>query len=177
MKNKFYYFCKTLNDKIKKNILKFSNISLVFYNSSPKSSSQELNQISSFCKKHNIPFYIYNNYQLAVKIKAQGIYLDSHNRNFKHLSSNKLKIIGSAHNQIEYFNKLKQRCDLVMFSPIFFNIKYSKNKVIGPIKFNLITAHWKTNVGALGGLRKENIKRLIFLNSKNFGGISFIEEL
>ena len=177
MKNKFYYFCKTLNDKIKKNILKFSNISLVFYNSSPKSSSQELNQISSFCKKHNIPFYIYNNYQLAVKIKAQGIYLDSHNRNFKHLSSNKLKIIGSAHNQLEYFNKLKQGCDLIMLSPFFFNIKYSKNKVIGPIKFNLMTAHWKTKVGALGGLRKENIKRLIFLNSKNFGGISFIEDL
>lgn len=177
MKNKFYYFCKTLNDKIKKNILKFSNISLVFYNSSPKSSSQELNQISSFCKKHNIPFYIYNNYQLAVKIKAQGIYLDSHNRNFKHLSSNKLKIIGSAHNQLEYFNKLKQGCDLIMLSPFLFNIKYSKNKVIGPIKFNLMTAHWKTKVGALGGLRKENIKRLIFLKSKNFGGISFIEDL
>ena len=177
MKNKFYYFCKTLNNKIKKNILKFSNISIVFYNSSPKSSSQELNQISSFCKKHNIPFYIYNNYQLAVKIKAQGIYLDSHNRNFKHLSSNKLKIIGSAHNQLEYFNKLQQGCDLIMLSPFFFNNKYSKNKVIGPIKFNLMTAHWKTKAGALGGLRKENIKRLIFLNSKNFGGISFIEDL
>jgi thiamine-phosphate pyrophosphorylase len=177
MKNKFYYFCKTLNDKIKKNILKFSNISLVFYNSSPKSSSQELNQISSFCKKHNIPFYIYNNYQLAVKIKAQGIYLDSHNRNFKHLSSNKLKIIGSAHNQIEYYNKLKQGCDLIMLSPLFFNIKYSKNKVIGPIKFNLITKHWRTTAGALGGLRQENIKRLVFLKSKNFGGISFIEDL
>jgi hypothetical protein len=40
-----------------------------------------------------------------------------------------------------------------------------------------MTAHWKTTAGALGGLRKENIKRLIFLNSKNFGGISFIEDL
>jgi len=114
---------------------------------------------------------------LAVKIKAQGIYLDSHNRNFKHLSSNKLKIIGSAHNQIEYYNKLKQGCDLIMLSPLFFNIKYSKNKVIGPIKFNLITKHWRTTAGALGGLRQENIKRLVFLKSKNFGGISFIEDL
>jgi thiamine-phosphate pyrophosphorylase len=175
MKNKYYYFCKTLNDKIKKNILKFSDISIVFYNSSPNSSSQELNQITSFCKKHNIPFYVYNNYQLAVKIKAQGIYLDSHNRNFKHLFSNKLKIIGSAHSQLEYFNKLKQGCDLIMLSPLFFNIKYSKNRIIRPIRFNLITKHWKTEVGALGGLNQQNIKRLVFLNSKNLGGVSFIE--
>jgi len=27
----------------------------------------------------------------------------------------------------------------------------------------------------LGGLKQENIKRLDFLNSENFGGISFIE--
>jgi thiamine monophosphate synthase len=177
MKNKYYYFCKTLNDKIKKNILKFSDISVIFYNSFPNTSSQELNKISSFCKKNNIPFYVYNNYQLAVKIKAQGIYLDSRNRNFNHLFSNKLKIIGSAHNQIEYFNKLKQGCDLIMLSPIFSNVKYSKNKVIGPIRFNLITNHWKTKAGALGGLRKENIERLVFLKSKIFGGISFIENL
>jgi thiamine monophosphate synthase len=126
MKNKYYYFCKTLNDKIKKNILKFSDISIIFYNSLPNPSSQELNQISSFCKKNNMPFYVYNNYQLAVKIKAQGIYLDSRNRNFNHLFSNKLKIIGSAHNQMEYFNKLKQGCDLIMLSPIFSNVKYSR---------------------------------------------------
>jgi thiamine monophosphate synthase len=175
MKNKYYYFCKTLNDKIKKNILKFPKINLIFYNSNPESSLQELKQIATFCKQNQIPFYIYNNYQLAVKIKAQGIYLDSCNKSFKHLFANRLKIIGSAHNQIEYFNKLEQGCDLIMLSPLFSNIKYSKNKVIGPIKFNLITNHWKTTAGALGGLRQENIKRLVFLNTKNFGGISFIE--
>jgi thiamine monophosphate synthase len=177
MKNKYYYFCKTLNDKIKKNILKFSNISLIFYNLTPKSSFQELNKIVTFCKKHNIPFYIYNNYQLAVKIKAHGIYLDSHCKNFTHLFSDKLKVIGSAHNQLEYFNKLKQGCDLIMLSPLFSNIKYSENKLIGPIKFNLMTRHWKTKAGALGGLKQENIKKLLFLNTRNFGGVSLIEKL
>ena len=177
MKNKYYYFCKTLNDKIKKNILKFSNLSIIFHNSNPSYKSKDLSEIASFCKKNNIPFYVQNNYLLAIKIKAHGIYLDSYNKNFRHLFSSKTKIIGSAHNQIEYFNKLKQGCELIMLSPLFFNIKYSINKVIGPMKFNLITRHWKTKIGALGGLNKKNIKRLSFLNSKNFGFISFLENL
>jgi hypothetical protein len=58
-------------------------------------------------------------------------------------------LIGLAHNQIEYYFKEKQGCDIVMLSPLFFNKKYSTNEILGTTRFNLITKNWKTKVGAL----------------------------
>ena len=180
MKNKhYYYFCKTLNENIKSNILifrKLNKISIIFYNLKPELNLIILSEISKFCKKYNIPLYIYNNYLLAIKIKANGIYLESTKKGFKHLNFCKLKFIGSAHNQIEYYEKLKQKCSLIMLSPLFFNSKYSKNQILNLLKFNLITNRWKVNFGALGGIKKENLKKLDNLKCDSFGVISLIEK-
>jgi thiamine-phosphate pyrophosphorylase len=180
MRNKhYYYFCKTLNEKIKSNILKFrklNKISIIFYNLKPELNQIILSEISKFCKRHNISLYIYNNYLLATKIKANGIYLDSKKRDFKHLSAIKLKFLGSAHNQKEYYEKLKQKCSLIMLSPLFFNNKYSKNKILNPTKFSLIINSWKTEVGALGGITKKNLNNLNNLKCQNVGVASLIEK-
>ena len=47
-----------------------------------------------------------------------------------------------------------------MLSPLFFNQKYSINKILFPLKFNLITLNWKTEICALGGINSLNIKKL-----------------
>ena len=124
MRNRhYYYFCKTLNEKIKSNILKFrklNKISIIFYDPKPELNQIILSEISKFCKIYNISLYIYNNYLLATKIKANGIYLESKKRDFKHLSAAKLKFLGSAHNQREYHEKLKQKC--IEYNFIFFDI-------------------------------------------------------
>jgi thiamine-phosphate pyrophosphorylase len=69
-------------------------------------------------------------------------------------------IIGGAHNQLEYTQKLKQNCHLLMLSPIFFNEKYSKNKILNILKFNNKTRHWKTNLCALGGINSKTLKKV-----------------
>jgi thiamine monophosphate synthase len=180
MRNKhYYYFCKTLNEKIKSNILKFrklNKISIIFYDPKPELNQIILSEISKFCKIYNISLYIYNNYLLATKIKANGIYLESKKRDFKHLSSIKLKFLGSAHNQREYYEKLKQKCSLIMLSPLFFNNKYSKNRILNPIKFSLMMNSWKTEVGALGGITKKNLNNLKNLKCENYGVASLIEK-
>ena len=177
LKNKnYYYFCKTLTESIKKNILKYPHINIIYYDNKPNISDENLQAISKFCKKYNIPFFIINNHLLATKIKANGVYLESINRNYKHLSNKKLIIVGSAHNQIEYFIKLRQKCNLIMFSPIFFNQKYSKYKTMGVVKFNLTTRFWKCKAGALGGINQKNLRSLRLISSDNYGVVSLIEK-
>ncbi len=47
-----------------------------------------------------------------------------------------------------------------MLSPIFFNRKYSINKILRIIKFNLITLNWNCNICALGGIKLDNLKMI-----------------
>jgi hypothetical protein len=58
-----------------------------------------------------------------------------------------------------------------MLSPLFYNKKYSKNKILRPIKFNLITNGWKSKICALGGINQKNIKEIKLLSKKT--SISF----
>jgi hypothetical protein len=65
-----------------------------------------------------------------------------------------------------------------MLSPLFYNKKYSKNKILGPIKFNLITNSWKSEICALGGINQKNIKEIKLLPKKtSIGFKSLINEL
>jgi thiamine-phosphate pyrophosphorylase len=72
----------------------------------------------------------------------------------------KFHIIGSAHNQLEYYFKKKQKCETIALSPVFFNPKYSANRILGIVKFNLISKMLITNLCALGGITEKNIKKI-----------------
>ena len=62
-----------------------------------------------------------------------------------------------------------------MVSPLFYNKKYSENKILGPIKINLITKNWRTKIGALGGISPTNYNKTKLLNNINILGFkSFI---
>ena len=164
----YYIFVEELNEKIIKNIINLKkqklriNIVILDKNSLI---------ISKFAKKEKIPFFFTNNLKHAIKSKAHGIFLTS---NYKVLKNNikkatKLEVIGSAHNQYEYYIKKKQNCTTIMLSPIFYNKKYSHNKILGISKFNLISLNWKTNICALGGITPENIKLINFTRCKAIG--------
>ena len=65
-----------------------------------------------------------------------------------------------------------------MISPLFYNKKYSENKILGPIKINLITKNWKIKVGALGGILPVNYNKVKLLSNINILGFkSFINYL
>ena len=88
---------------------------------------------------------------------------------------NQFRLIGIAHNQIEYFIKCKQGCSLIMLSPLFLNRKFSINKILGPTKFKLIAANWKTNICGLGGVNFDNINKLKLIKLNAIGFSSLIK--
>ena len=163
----YFIFCDNLNKEIKEKIAKFKNINFVYYNDNNEYSVIQTLEIQRYCKKNKINFFIIDNYRLGIKIRSDGVYLSSSNKSKKFLNffNNKFKIIGSAHNQIEYFHKKQQGCSALMISPLFYNKKYSKNKILGPIKINLITKNWKTKIGALGGILPVNYSKTKLLNN------------
>jgi thiamine monophosphate synthase len=80
------------------------------------------------------------------------------------------KIIGKVHNQREYYFKKRQNCKSIILSPIFSNKKYSDYKLLGVVKFNLISNYWTEITFAMGGINLSNIKRI---NETRAQGIGF----
>jgi thiamine-phosphate pyrophosphorylase len=156
-----YVFLDKINDIIKRNLLKFKYLNIIVDIDKKEVSEDELS-IIKFAKINKIPFFFKNNYQKCIKYNASGVFLDAKNRDIIRPIQFKtnFKIIGSAHNQREYFNKLKQKCNLVMLSPLFYNEKYSKNNILNIHRFNQITLNWKTDVCALGGINLGSLKKI-----------------
>ena len=176
----YFIFCDNLNKEIKEKIIKFKNINFVYYDEKKDYSISKTLEIQKYCKKNKINFFIVDNYKLGIKIGSDGIYLSSlsKNKRFLNFFNNKFRIIGSAHNQMEYYHKKQQGCSSLMISPLFYNKKYSENKILGPIKINLITKNWKTKVGVLGGILPINYNKVKLLNNINILGFkSFINFL
>ena len=170
---KYYIFLDELNEKIIKNIqnLKKRKIDLKLI-----VSEKILFSILDFVKYSKIPFFIIDNVKLATKHKANGIFLTSKNRGLINITkgSQRIEVIGSAHNQYEYFLKERQGCSTIFLSPIFYNKKYSLNKILHIQKFNLITLNWKKSIGALGGINLKNLKLIKLIRSKSIGIKSLI---
>ena len=175
----YYVFLEELNDIFKENIRKFKNINIIInINNINKSNLNKALLIIKFSQAYKIPFYIINNYQMSIKYNAKGVFLSSNNKQLKRPLQLKqsFKIIGLAHSQLEYYKKKEQSCKNIMVSPLFYNRKYSLNKILGVNKFNLLTNNWKTRICALGGISLNNIKKLKMTNARSFAGISFFQK-
>ena len=116
-----------------------------------------------------------NNFRLATLLKSDGIYLSSYNRSFKGLSykKKKFKIIGSAHNYKEIFEKIKQGCSLIIFSKLFL-VNYNKNSpFLGVVKFNKYL-FFNKNLIPLGGIRINNLNNLKLVRCE---GVAILSEI
>ena len=56
-----------------------------------------------------------------------------------------------------------------MLSPLFFNEKYSKNRILNILKFNNKTINWKINLCALGGINSKTLKKVKLTKSVAIG--------
>ena len=115
-----------------------------------------------------------NNIKLALKLKLDGFYIPSFNKNFIHLSYKMRKdflVVGSAHNLKEIKIKEKQNVNEIFLSSIF---KKNSN-FLGINKYNLVSRQTDKKIIALGGVSKENIKLISLTNSKGLAGISFFK--
>ena len=177
-KIRYYFFIKNLNQLISKNLEKYKNYALI-YNPENKNifNINEIIEIQKFCKKNSVLFFLIDNFKYAHKYKANGIFISSSNKivNPGKLDE-KLKILGSVHNQLEYYHKMRQNCETIMFSPIFKTSKYSENKILNITKFNLISKNWKIKVCALGGITNKNVKKINITKAEAIAGISIIKK-
>jgi thiamine monophosphate synthase len=176
---KYYIFVNELNETIKKNILQISKPNLILnFKIFEESSLILAKNIIKFCKNHNIPFYILNDVKIAKQLNANGIFISANNKKIglSLFNSIKFKLIGSVHNQLEYFIKKRQSCKIIMLSPIFYNKKYSVNKILNPIKFNLMSLDWKIDLCALGGLSEENIGKIKMTKAQTVGIKSLVNK-
>ena len=175
---KFYFFIDTLDEIIRKNIKNFKKLSFVYKSDSINDINYaNIATIKNFCKKNKIPFFISDNFKLAKKYEADGIFLSSSYKKIGNIILKKnFKIIGSAHNQLEYSLKNKQSCDTIMLSPLFYNKKYSQNKILNVCKFNLLSMGWDKKICALGGISLNNLKKLNMTRCSAVAFISLMKE-
>ena len=171
--NRKYYFI----DKFETNNInnQSQQTSIIYRNYSSKIENENLIlKIKAHCKKKGIKFYLSNNIKLAMKLNLDGAYIPSFNKSTKHLAytyRKKFEIIGSAHNLKEIRIKEKQKVIVIFLSSLF---KRNKN-FLGINKFKILANLTKKDVIALGGISKNNIKKLRLLKCQDFAGISFFE--
>tara|TARA_B100000767_G_scaffold271262_1_gene296522 strand:- start:619 stop:1167 length:549 start_codon:yes stop_codon:yes gene_type:complete len=174
-KPNIYYFISNFNIDEIKNLSK--NISLIYRNYDDVTDLNTIKKIKNICIKQKRKFYISNQFKIAKKFKLNGIYIPSFNtlHNFKNLTLPKgFKIIGSAHNKIEFITKQRQGCTEIFIAPVF---KTKKNKkFLGIVKFNLIANFSSIKIIALGGINSSNFFNLRNTNSSGFASISWIKK-
>ena len=175
---KFYFFIDTLDEIIRKNIKNFKKLSFIYKSNSINDINHaNIKTIKNFCKKNKIPFFISDNFKLAKKYEADGIFLSSSYKKIGNIILKKnFKIIGLAHNQLEYSLKNKQSCETIMLSPLFYNKKYSQNKILNVCKFNLLSMGWDKKICALGGISLNNLKKLNMTRCSAVAFISLMKE-
>jgi thiamine-phosphate pyrophosphorylase len=177
---RFYLFTDNLNETIIKNIYKFKNIAIIYKSNNPQTiNKQKVKSIKEFCKKNKILFFVCDDIRLAIKYKTNGLFISSSNKKLYNYYSYKKDfcIIGSAHNVFEYYTKVKQRCETIMLSPIFYNKKYSPNKILGIVRFNLISNQWDKKICALGGINLRNLNKIKMTNASSIAFVSLINEI
>ena len=110
MHNKFTYIFTFITDFKKEKILKLNkNIGIILRNYDKNFKKNKILEIKNFCKQNGRKFYLANNLKLAIKLRADGIYIPAFNKKkmFLNLENRNIKIIGSAHNQKEIHPVLK----------------------------------------------------------------------
>jgi thiamine-phosphate pyrophosphorylase len=169
-----YYFINKFETKIIKKQDKQTTV--IYRNYSSKSTDEKLIlRIKKYCKKKDIKFYLSNNIKLANKLNLDGAYIPSFNKNTKHLAFSFRKnfdIVGSAHNLKEIKIKEKQKVNKIFLSSLF---KKNKN-FLGINKFKLLSKLTNKKIVVLGGISKENVKKLKILDQSEFAGISYFEQ-
>jgi len=167
-----YYFINEFNTKNIDKLDKYTGI--IFRNYNSENDLKSIINLKNFCKENGYKFFLSNNIKLALKLKLDGAYIPSFNKDIKHLSYSFPKnfiILGSAHNNKEIKIKQNQSVKIIFLSSLF---KKNKN-YLGINRFKLLSKLSKCKVIALGGISNQNLRKLKLLKCFGFAGISFFE--
>tara|TARA_B100001245_G_scaffold229939_1_gene208808 strand:- start:419 stop:997 length:579 start_codon:yes stop_codon:yes gene_type:complete len=169
-----YIFIDQYNNKIFEN--NSINVGIIYRNYNDAKREKELIKIAKACKRKRYQLFVSNDVKLAIKSKADGIYVPSFNKSkkFINLENKNFTILGSAHNQKEIQEKILQKCRAIFLSPLFY-VKKSKT-FLNIHKFNYLSYTRKVNFLALGGISENNVKKLQLLNIKGFAAITLFKK-
>ncbi|MDC0889758.1 thiamine phosphate synthase [Candidatus Pelagibacter ubique] len=151
---------------------------IIFRNYIQQIDEELILKIKNYCKKRGNKFLISNNIKLAIKLNLDGAYIPAFNKSFWHNSyslKKNFKLVGSAHNLTEIKIKERQNVSSIFISSIFKNNKC--NKFLGIYRFLNLIKLTKKNVVCLGGINKNNIKKIKLLNIKNIASITMFQNL
>ena len=168
---KKYYFINSLDTNLIERVNKETAIIYRNYDQN-KFDERLIINFKQHCKKKRIKFILSNNVKLSIKLNLDGAYIPSFNKNYQHLGytfPNNFIILGSAHNIREIRIKEIQKVEILFISSLF---KNNKN-FLGLNKFKLLRNYTKNKVIALGGISKNNEKKLKLINCFGFAGISY----
>ncbi len=177
IKKKYFLFIERIKDINLSNIKK-NKFVIIYRSYKTKDSLENLIKFRRECFKKKIKFYIANDLKLCVTLKADGIYLSAYNRSFKPLSllKHKFKIIGSAHSYKEIFEKLKQGCELIIFSKLFVVNYDRKSPYLGLVKYNKFLNYFYKKLIPLGGINYQNLNKLQLINSEGLALLSEVKK-
>ena len=177
-KKKYYLFVENTRE-FKLDLIKTrEKFNIIYRNQNTKEKIQDLFNYRKKCAKYGIKFYVANNTSLLTKLKADGLYISSHNKNLLLIAYIKkgFDIIGSAHNYREIDEKLKQGCKIIIYSRLF-ETKYSYKKgFLGIPRFNIISLRTRVNLVPLGGINETNLCKLNSVKSDSFACLSAIKK-
>ncbi len=166
-----YYFINTLDTN---NLQKQDRDTIIIYRnySSSNIKISKLIKLKNFLRRKGNKFFLANNFKLALKLRLDGVYLPSFNKDFYHLAYStflNFAVVGSAHNLKEIKTKELQEVQNIFISSVF---KKNKN-YLGLNKFKILDKYTKKKVVALGGISKKNIKQIKLTNVSSIAGISY----
>ena len=178
LKKKYYLFVENTRE-FNLDLIKIRNkFNIIYRNHDSDEKIQDLLNFRKNCKKNGVNFFISNNTKLLFKLRADGLYISSHNKNLllKSYSKKGFSVIGSAHNQKEIDIKIKQGCDAIVFSRLF-ETKYTYKKgFLGVQKFNIFSIRSKIELVPLGGINKNNLCKLNIVKSNSLACLSAIKK-
>ena len=170
-----FYFIDDFDKDHIKNLPK--NIAIIYRNYNQKHNEQDILCMKKFCIGIRKKFYLANNIHLAEKLRLDGAYIPSFNKDIfiKKLKTKNFTLLGSAHNIKEINQKIRQKVDYLFISPIF---KITKKKdFLGIVRFNILSQKFNRNVVALGGINKDNLKMIKNIKNYSFASISYIKNI
>jgi len=151
-----------------------NNTGIIYRNYKKKLSLVEIIKIRDYCKIKRLKFFLANNIKIALKLRLNGAYLPSFNKDLRHLCfevRDSFILLGSAHNVKEIRCKEVQNINLIFVSSVF---KKNKN-YLGIYNFKKLKNLTQRKVVALGGISKINSKKIRLLDCDGFSGISYFE--
>ena len=152
-----------------------NNVHIIYRNYKNPLNIKILINLRNFCKKKGIKLYLSNNFKLALKLRLDGVYLPSFNKNTRYNCfkfKKNFDIIGSAHNITELNTKIRQKVKSIFIAPVF-KKKINKLGIYGFLKLRNFT---NKKLIVLGGVTTEKMNMINFLNAEGFAAINYFQK-